>query len=144
MRITRQALAAATAVGLAAAGGSAFTAANTGTPTSSLGQASTVTSGFAVSGVKYVLDDFTRSDYLITVTFSLTATATHDVAKQARIRVVKPTSTTGDYYSCNVAAAVGQVTAVSCPINNGAAGTGGVLVSTVNALDIVATSEQAA
>jgi hypothetical protein len=122
-------------VAVAAAGGSAFTAANTGTPLASAGQQATVTTGFTVSDVKYVLDDYSRSDYLITVKFTLTPSGSNKAATQARVRVVGGS----DYYPCTV-----NIGVWSCAINNGTAGSGGVLVNSVNTLDISAVSEPAA
>lgn len=135
MLLNRSTLAAAVAVGLAAAAGSAFTAANTGTPTTSVGQASTVTGGFAVSNVKYLLDTtMTTGDRVDKVTFTLTASGTSNVAQQARLRLV----TGAAYYECVVAAASLQATDVTCTI-----AAPNLTSSQVNTLDIVATSDKA-
>lgn len=140
MRITRQALAAAAAVGVAAAGGSAFTASNT-LPTEAAGQGSTGTAGYTVSAVKYELDSTaSRGDYLITTKFSIAPTSGGGNALQVKVRLV----TGGDYYSCTRPDAAGAPQAWSCIIASGAVGSGGLQVSTVNTLDVVAVSQLAA
>jgi hypothetical protein len=136
MRITRQALAATAAVAVAAAGGSAYTAANTGTPLAAAGQESTVTAGFAVSAVKYILDPLATGDELATVTLTLSPTNTAaNVAAQVRVQLVS----TGSYYECSlVAGATAPATNWTCTI------TGDLKVLAIDTLDIVAVSQPAA
>ena len=136
MRISRSALAITAAVGVAVAGGSAFTAANSGTPDTSAGQGQTTTTGFAVSNVDYNLADFpdATGDQLASVTFTLTADAGNNVAQEARVQLVA----TADYYDCTIAAGgAGQAVNFTCD-------TTGQLVSAIDTLDIVAVSNSVA
>ena len=132
MRLSRSALAGATAVGIAVAGGSALTAGNTGTPLTSAGQAATTTTGFAVSNVDYTLAATAAStgDQLASIEFTLTASATNNIAQEARVQLVA----TGAYYTCAVVA--GGV----APAVNWTCATSGLLVSSIDTLDIVAVS----
>jgi hypothetical protein len=134
MKLTRNGLAVATAVGVAAAGGSAFTASNTFENTVAAGQGSTVTAGYAVSAVKYVLDDFAESNELNSVNFTLTPTdASAELPTQVRIRL-----RTGSYTNCTAgAAAIAPATNWLC------AQAEDFLVSSVTTLDIVAVSQPA-
>ncbi|MCW2723374.1 MAG: hypothetical protein JWN35_295, partial [Frankiales bacterium] len=101
MKLSKQVLAAAAAVGIAAAGGSAFTASNTGTPDANVGQgASNDTGGYNITGVSYTLDTTAtdgHGDHITKVTFSTTPLTTTgnlgNPATKARIRLVK----TGDW-----------------------------------------------
>jgi hypothetical protein len=137
MRITRQAFAAATAVGLAAAGGSAYTAANTGTPSTTAGQGQATASGYAVSGYQYVFDALggATGDQIASVAFTLTPSTGTVAATEARIRFV---ATTGTYYDCTVGTtdATTGATTWTC-------GTSGLKVSTINTVDIAAVSHHA-
>lgn len=134
MRMNRSALAVTAAIGLAVAGGSAFTASNTTTPVASVGQASTVTGGFAVSGLEYTLDELTTGDEIATVEFVLTAAANTNVAAKARVRLV----TGAPYYECTTGAVSLQAVAFSCAITDDLA------ASAVDTLDIVGVSDYAA
>jgi hypothetical protein len=135
MRISRSALTAAAAIGIAAAGGSAFTAANTGTPLTSAGQAATVTTGFAVSNVDYTLAPVAAAtgDQLASVEFTLTASGSNNISQEARVQLVS----TGAYYTCTV------VAGATAPAVNWTCATSGLLVSTIDTLDIVAVSNSA-
>lgn len=132
MRLNRSTLAAAAAVGLVAAAGSAITAANTGTPSTSAGQAATTTTGFAVSNVDYTLaaPAAASGDQLASVEFTLTAANGNNIAQEARVQLVG----TGAYYTCVV------VAGATTPAVNWTCATGGLLVSTIDTLDIVAVS----
>jgi hypothetical protein len=132
MKITRNVLAISAAVGVAAAGGSALTAANTGTPLTSAGQGATVTTGFAVSNVDYTLAPTANAtgDQLASVEFTLTASGSNNIAQEARVQLVS----TGAYYTCAVVA--GAV----APAVNWTCATSGLQVSTIDTLDIVAVS----
>ncbi len=132
MRLTRSTVVTAATVGLAVAGGSALTAANSGTPVTSAGQAATTTAGFAVSNVDYTLASTAAAtgDQLASVEFTLTATAGHNIAQEARVQLVS----TGAYYTCTV------VTGATAPAVNWTCATSGLLVSTIDTLDIVAVS----
>lgn len=103
MKLSKQVLAAAAAVGIAAAGGSAFTASNT-TPATAVGQGASTTSGYAVTNVLYTLNPSTADatgDTITAVAFD-TAPSTGTVkATQARVRL----TATGEWTAC-VAAGV--------------------------------------
>ncbi len=132
MRNNRPKLAAVAVVGLVAAGGSAFTAANTTTPSTSVGQAAEVTTGYAVDNVEYTLGLLAGAtgDDIATVTFDLEADAGANVADKARVRLVS----TGNYFECTTGTAAGQTVSFSCAIT-------GTDASAVNTLDIVAVSD---
>jgi hypothetical protein len=69
MKLTKQVLAAAMAVGIAAAGGTAFTASNT-TPDTAVGQTAQAVSGYTITAVVYGMDATAGSeDKVKTVTF---------------------------------------------------------------------------
>jgi hypothetical protein len=74
MKLTKQVLAAAMAVGIAAAGGTAFTASNT-TPATAVGQTAQVVSGYTITAVVYGMDATAGSeDKVKTVTFDANPT----------------------------------------------------------------------
>jgi phage-related tail protein len=132
MKITRQALAAAAAIGLAAAGGSAFTAGNSVPTSTRVGQAAQVTSGYAVSNVTYTLDanlgDGTGDDVVeVSMTVAPDNGGTVN-AKQVRVRVVSGST----YYTCTNATPATS-TAWTCALPN-------LPASTLNTLDVVATN----
>ncbi len=99
MRTNRRTFTAVAVLGLVAAGGSAFTAANTTTPIASAGYQGTVTSGFAVSAVQYELGDPTNpadantGNDVVAVQFTLTPAADALPAKQVRVRLKKADAT---------------------------------------------------
>jgi hypothetical protein len=134
MKLTRNVLVAAAAVGVAAAGGSALTAANTGTPLTSAGQGEADATGFAVSDFKYVLATNTAStgDEVASVTFTLTASNSVP-ATNVRLQLVKANA----YYGCTVGTATGGATPVTCT-------TTGQKVLAIDTVDIVAVSHHAA
>jgi hypothetical protein len=69
MKLTKQVLAAAAAVGIAAAGGTAFTNSNTG-GVNAVGQTAQAVSGYTISAVAYGMDATTgNEDKVKTVTF---------------------------------------------------------------------------
>lgn len=132
MRFATQALAAAAVVGVAAASSSAFTAGNTGTPDVAVGQASTVTSGYAISNTDYTITYGTTAD-ITNVVFRLTPTDSSAVAPtEARVRLISG----GTYFTCTLGAAAGGATNAkdaTCAIT-------GVTATTASVLDIVASS----
>lgn len=132
MRLNRSTLATAAAIGLVAAGGSAFTAANTGTPLTSAGQKSEVTTGFAVSAVDYVLapNASGTGSQLDKITFTLTADATHNISSEARVQLVGGAA----YYACTV------VAGATAPAVNWTCSTPGLEVNLIDKLNIVAVS----
>jgi hypothetical protein len=90
MKLSKQVLAAAAAVGIAAAGGSAFTGSNTmpTTPTS-VGQGVSNVSGYTVSNVAYTLGALTEvaeGDHIQSVTFDTVGADV--VATNGRVRLV--------------------------------------------------------
>ena len=131
MRFATQAVTAAAAVGVAVAASSAFTAGNTATPVVSVGQASTVTSGYTVGGVDYTLSSGASGAAvsITAVAFTLAPDGGGEAPTEARVRLV---STLG-YSTCTVGALASGSYPVSC--------TGlSVLASAADTLDIVASS----
>lgn len=153
MRTSRPTAAALAVVGLVAAAGSAFTAANTDTPIASAGYEGTATSGFAVSAVKYELGDGgaaggDKGNDVDTVEFTLTpSNAAALGAQQARVRLVKadagpPVVAEGGYYDCTTtdtdAGTTNGVVTFTCDVTTAGAG---VEAADINTLDIVAVSQ---
>jgi hypothetical protein len=68
MKLTKQVLAAAAAVGIAAAGGTAFTNSNSG-GVNAVGQTAQAVSGYTISAVVYGMDATPDEDKVKTVTF---------------------------------------------------------------------------
>jgi hypothetical protein len=136
MRITRQALAATAAVAVAAAGGSAYTAANTGTPSTTAGQGAADASGYAVSAYQYVLAALANptGDEIASVNFTLTPTTGTVAATEARVRLVK----LGTYYDCTVG-----TTNATTGASTWTCATAGLKVSTIDVVDIVGVSHHA-
>jgi hypothetical protein len=98
MKLSKQVLAAAAAVGIAAAGGSAFTASNT-TPDTAVGQGASTTSGYAVTNVVYTLNPSTADttgDTITAVSFDTAPTTGLVKASQARVRL----TTAGAWTDC--------------------------------------------
>ena len=135
MRMKRSPLAVTAALAVAVAGGTAFTAGNTGTPDTSVGQASTVTTGFTVANVEYTLDALSIGDHLASVSFTLEAEAGANVANKARVRLVAG----ADYYECVTGTPVGQVVGFTCDLTTVA-----VTANAVDTLDIVGVSDHSA
>ena len=156
MRNTRNKIAAVAAIGLVAAGGSAFTAANSDTPMASAGYQGTVTTGFAVSAVEYELGDPTNplavdtGNDVVARQFTLDPADDNLPAKQVRVRLSKKQARAkadggdiaeGGYYTCTVvgtpSAAPGAATTWNCatalptPLES----------IDINTLDIVANSQ---
>lgn len=132
MKLVTQALAAAAVVGVAAGGGSAFTANNTGVSITAAGEGSSTTAGFAVSGIDYTFAAAgTTGNQIASVAFTLTAT-TSSAATAARVRLV---SGTGTYYDCGTpTSTTGLVATFSCSI------TSAVTALQADVLDIAAIS----
>jgi hypothetical protein len=144
MRMKRSSIAITAALGLAIAGGSAFTAANTGTPLASAGFGQEDTDGFDVTAVKYqfgVNDDHTAGtgDDIDEVQFTLTPNgpAGSLAASQVRVRLVK-----ADDYITNCSVTSGTVgTAGGTAATTWSCVTGGVNTLDIDTLDIVAVSQ---
>ncbi|MCW2613191.1 MAG: hypothetical protein JWN08_185 [Frankiales bacterium] len=138
MRMKRSSLAITAALGLAVAGGSAFTAGNTGTPVASAGFQATDTAGFAVSDVQYELGANANlagdtGDDVVKVNFTLTPATGALGATRARVRLVKADL----YYTCTTASTTGVtdgVTTWTCT-------TTGLESSAIDTLEIVAVSQ---
>lgn len=136
MRMKRSSKTIVLALGLAIAGGSAFTATNSGTPVASAGFGSTVTGGFAVSGVQYELGAATgdSGNDVVRVRFILTPAGGALGASQARVRLVSG----GAYYdTCDTTDAKGVANGATTWICT----TAGLETSAINVLDIVAVSQ---
>lgn len=131
MRFATQALVAATAVGVVAGGSSAFTAGIGGMQAkNSIGQAATVTSGYAISAVAYAFGTTSAdADKITSVTFTLTPDDAAAPPKTTRIRLL-----TGSTYDVPCATPTSAPYAVVCTPSTG------VPASTVNTLDVLVTS----
>ena len=133
MRMKRSALAITAAVGLAVAGGTAFTASNTVADTSA-GQGESVTTGFTADNVEYTLDAIstpTTGDKIVSVSFDLVADDADALpAGQARVRILS----TNSYSECDTPVVAGAVASFDCTLSVS------VAASAADTLDIVAVS----
>jgi hypothetical protein len=144
MRMKRSSIAITAALGLAVAGGSAFTAANTGTPVASAGWAATDTAGFDVQDVEYtfgVNGDVTAGtgDDVDQIEFTLDPALGALGATQVRVRLVK-----ADNYYTNCAATAATTANEGQPngVTTWRCDTTGLNTLAIDTLDIVALSQE--
>jgi len=138
LRMKHSSIVITSAVALAVAGGSAFTASNTGTPIAAAGFQATASDGFTVTDVEYDFGALATSDTgndIAQVAFTLDPiVATAGSATQARVRLVVG----ADFFDCSSADASGAGVArtFTCAITS-------TETADVDTLEIVAVSQAA-
>jgi hypothetical protein len=134
MKLSKQVLAAAAAVGIAAAGGTAFTNSNTG-GVNAVGQTAQAVSGYTISAVVYGMDANPDQDKVKTVTFDANP-ADGDTGVAATAAKFRLTGT-GAFTDCGTptasAGATGYIRKVTVVCTLGTS----ILASAVTNLDLI-------
>lgn len=140
MRLTRSKILPLAAVGLIAAGGSAFTANNTTQTTAAAGYQSKVSGGFNVTNIEYKFGLLaSNGDKITQVNFKLAPEdTTANGAAQARVKL----ASSGGYYKCTGSVdGVGTLGGTNVVSNWTCAITPNLAASAINTLDIAAVSQ---